>query len=59
MLVLQHVQLQISLTLIPLDAGKDEPVPQFAVLDKKTVTLKDAQIFIPDWLDLHWTRALS
>lgn len=56
-LSLQHVQLQISLTLIPLGADKNEkPILEFSRFDKQIVSLSELQAFIPDWLDLHWTK---
>lgn len=57
MLLLQHVPLQISLALIRLNSDeREEPDPAFAKFDKKIVTLSDLQTFIPDWLDLHWSK---
>ena len=57
MLLLLHVPLQISIALVRLDADRREgPVPEFERLNKKTVALSDLQSFIPDWLDLHWTK---
>ena len=57
MFLLLHVPLQISIALVRLDADRREgPVPEFERLNKKTVALSDLQSFIPDWLDLHWTK---
>ncbi len=57
MLLLLHVPLQISIALIRLDADpREEPVPEFEKFDKKIVALSDLQSFIPDWLDLHWSK---
>lgn len=57
MLLLLHVPLQISIALVRLDADRREgPVPEFERFDKKIVALSDLQSFIPDWLDLHWTK---
>ena len=57
MLLLHHVPLQISLTLIRLDADqREEPHPAFAKFVKKIVALSDLQTFIPDWLNLHWRK---
>lgn len=57
MLLLQHVPLQISLTLIRLNADqREEPEEAFAKFDKKVVALTDLHTLIPDWLDLHWSK---
>ena len=57
MLLLLHVPLQISIALVRLDADlREGPVPEFERFDKKIVALSDLQCFIPDWLDLHWTK---
>ena len=57
MLILHHVPLQISLSLIRLDSGqREEPNPEFAKFDKKIVTLTDLQALVPDWLELQWSK---
>lgn len=57
MLLLQHAPLQISLALIRLNANQhEEPVPEFVRFNKKIVSLIDIQIFIPDWLELQWSK---
>ena len=57
MLLLHHVPLQISLALICPDADqREEPNPEFAQFNKKIVALSDLQSFIPDWLELHWSK---
>lgn len=57
MLLLLHVPLQISLALIRLDTEQRErPVPEFEKFDNNIVALSDLQSFIPDWLDLHWSK---
>ena len=57
MLLLQHVPLQISLALIWLNANQhEEPVPEYVRFNKKMVSLIDIQIFIPDWLELQWSK---
>ena len=57
MLLLLHVPLQISIALVRLDADRrEEPVPEFERFNKKIVALSDLQSFIPDWLDLHWSK---
>lgn len=57
MLLLHHVPLNISLALIRLDDDqREEPNSEFAQFNKKIVALSDLQSFIPDWLDLHWTK---
>ena len=57
MLVLQHWQLQIWVAIsrheVPLGS---QPVPEFAAFDKRTIDLNDIHMFVPDWLDLHWTK---
>ena len=57
MLLLLHVPLQISIALIRLDTERRErSVSEFEKFDKKIVALSDLQSFIPDWLDLHWSK---
>lgn len=60
MLLLEHSQLQVSLMLVRLDADHDshldKPINEFAAFNKKTLALSDIGAFIPDWLDLHWSR---
>jgi hypothetical protein len=57
MLLLLHVSLQISITLVRQDADRREgAVPEFERFNKKIVALSDLQSFIPDWLDLHWSK---
>lgn len=57
MLLLLHAPLQISIALVRLDADRrEEPVPEFERFNKKIVALSDLQGFIPDWLDLHWSK---
>lgn len=57
MLLLQHVPLQISLALIrPDDDQREQPNPEFAQFNRKVVALSDLQSFIPDWLELHWSK---
>ncbi len=57
MLILHHVPLQISLSLIRLNSDRHEKTnPEFAKFDKKIVALTDLKALIPDWLDLHWSK---
>ena len=57
MLVLQHMRLQISLSLALLDTNEDEePEAGFDRLDQQIISLKDVETFIPEWLELHWIK---
>ncbi len=57
MLVLEHMRLQISLSIAALGTPDDEKrVAEFARFNKQIISLSDIQESIPDWLDMHWTK---
>ena len=57
MLVLQHWPLQIWLAISRQEAPlASQPVPEFAAFEKQTIALSAVQMFIPDWVDLQWSK---
>lgn len=52
-LALENESLQIWLSIARPDRT---PVPEFSRFARKTLELRDVDVFIPDWLGLHWRR---